>query len=132
VEISLAALLAATPANERTDDARGRQSHPDCASRLARMERELVHMQLEAAELRSRYDDDLVHLALAASFVRNWTSNEVVATWLCSHRLKFAVVLGRLAKDSDFAIESGRRMKLPYSPPPMSVDSHKRRKKVDR
>ncbi|MFM0598411.1 hypothetical protein PQQ68_35785 [Paraburkholderia dilworthii] len=109
------ALLAATSANERTDDARGRQSHPDCASRLARMERELVQMQVDASEQRSRYEDNLVYLALTASFVRNWMRNEVIATWLVSHRPQFAGVLGRLANDSDFAIASGRLMKLPYA-----------------
>lgn len=110
------ALLAATPPNERVDDARGRQSHPDFAGRLARMEQGLVQMQLEAAELRSHYDDNLFHLALAASYVRGWMRSEVVTTWLSSHRPKFAIVLDRLAKAADFAIEPGRPMRLPYSP----------------
>ncbi|ASV96810.1 plasmid partitioning protein RepB C-terminal domain-containing protein [Paraburkholderia aromaticivorans] len=110
------ALLAATPSSERVDDARGRQSHPDCATRLARMERRLIQMQLEAAELRWQYDDDLFHLALAASYVRGWMRNEVVTTWLYSHHPEFAIVLDRLAKAADFAIEPGRPMRLPYSP----------------
>lgn len=109
------ALLAATPAGERTDDARGRQSHPDCVSRLARIERELAQMQINAAGRRSRYEDDLVYLALTASFVRGWMNNAVVAAWLESHHSEFAGVLGRLATDSDFAIESERVMKLPYA-----------------
>jgi hypothetical protein len=110
------ALLAATPSSERVDDARGRQSHPDCAARLAGMERGLVQMQLEAAELRSHYDDDLLHLALAASYVRGWMRNEVVTTWLRSHHPKFTIVLDRLANAADFAIEPRRPMRLPYSP----------------
>ncbi|MFM0502934.1 plasmid partitioning protein RepB C-terminal domain-containing protein [Paraburkholderia caffeinilytica] len=110
------ALLAATPSSERVDDARGRQSHPDYAGRLARMERGLVQMQLEATELRSHYDGDLFHLALAASYVRGWMRNEVVTTWLSSHHPEFAVVLERLAKAADSAIEPARSMKLPYSP----------------
>ena len=110
------ALLAATPSSERVDDARGRQSHPACAGRLARMEQGLVQMQLEAAELSSHYDDDLFHLALAASYVRGWMRNELVTTWLSSHHPKFAIVLDRLAKVADFAIEPGRPMRLPYSP----------------
>lgn len=110
------ALLAATPSSERVDDARGRQSHPDFAARLAGMERGLVQMQLEAAELRSHYDDDLFHLALAASYVRGWMRNEVVTTRLGSHHPKFSIVLDRLAKATDFAIEPGRPMRLPYSP----------------
>ncbi|MBB5441601.1 hypothetical protein [Paraburkholderia sp. WSM4177] len=73
-------------------------------------------MQLEAAELRSHYDDDLFHLALAASYVRGWTRNEVVTPWLYSHHPEFAIVLDRLAKAADFAIEPGRPMRLPYSP----------------
>ncbi|NPT67394.1 hypothetical protein GS910_24655 [Paraburkholderia sp. RL16-012-BIC-B] len=110
------ALLAATPSSERVDDARGRQSHPDFAGRLARMEQGLVQMQVEAAELRSHYDDDLFHLAVAASYVRGWMRNKVVTTWLYSHHAEFAVVLDRLAKAADFAIEPRRPMRLPYSP----------------
>lgn len=109
------ALLAATPSSERVDDARGRQSHPDFAGRLARMEQGLVQMQLEAAELRSHYDDDLFHLALAASYVRGWMRNEVVTTWLRSHHPRFAIVLDQLGKAADFAIEPKRSMRLPYS-----------------
>ncbi|WP_306456595.1 plasmid partitioning protein RepB C-terminal domain-containing protein [Paraburkholderia bryophila] len=109
------ALLAATPANERTDDARGRQSHPDCANRLGRMERELAQMQVEAAEKRSRYEADLVYLALTASFVRNWMNNEVIVSWLESHHPRCAIALARLASKSDFAIEAARPMKLPYA-----------------
>ncbi|WP_408505962.1 plasmid partitioning protein RepB C-terminal domain-containing protein [Paraburkholderia sediminicola] len=119
------ALLAATSASERTDDARGRQSHRDCAGRLARMERGLVQMQREAADLRSHYDDDLVHLAVAASFVRGWMRNEEVTTWLFSHHAKFAVVLETLAKATDFAIEPARPMKLPYLPAACPAKSRK-------
>lgn len=86
-------------------------------------------MQVDAAEQRSRYEDDLVYLALAASFVRNWMRNEVVAAWLYSHHPQFAGVLGRLAKDSDFAIESGRLMKLPYALAGNAVVSRKKRPK---
>ncbi|MFP3564062.1 plasmid partitioning protein RepB C-terminal domain-containing protein [Paraburkholderia sp. SIMBA_030] len=121
------ALLAATPSSERVDDARGRQSHADCANRLARMERGLVQMQLEAAELRAHYDDDLFHLALAASYVRGWMRNEVVTTWLYSHHPKFAIVLDRVAKAADFAIEPRRPMKLPYSPAVSPTESRKRK-----
>lgn len=110
------ALLAATPSRERGDDARGRQSHPDFAARLAGMERGLFQMQLEAAELRSHYDDDLFHLALAASYVRSWMRSKVITTWLGSHHPNFAIVLDRLAKAADLAIEPGRPMRLPYSP----------------
>lgn len=119
------ALLAATPSSERVDDARGRQSHADFAARLAGMERGLVQMQLEAAELRSHYDDDLFHLALAASYVRGWMRNDVVTTWLRLHHPKFAIVLDRLAKAADFAIEPMRPMRLPYSPAGRSAVSRK-------
>ncbi len=119
------ALLAATPSSERTDDARGRQSHPDCAARLAGMERGLVQMQLEAAELRSHYDDELFHLALAASYVRGWMRNEVVTTWLRSHHPKFTIVLDRLAKAADFAAQPRRSMRLPYSPTASPAIAHR-------
>ena len=110
------ALLAATRSSQRSDDARGRQSHPDCVDQLARIERGLLQMQREAAELRLHHDDNLVHLVLAASVVRDWMTNEVVTTWLHSHYPESAAVLERLAKAADFAIEPGRPMKLPYSP----------------
>ncbi|WP_367117591.1 plasmid partitioning protein RepB C-terminal domain-containing protein [Paraburkholderia phenazinium] len=119
------ALLAATPSSKRGDDARGRQSHPDSARRLARMEQGLIQMQLEAAELRSHYDDDLFHLALAACYVRGWMRNEVVTTWLHSRHPESAAVLDRLAKAADFAIEPRRPMKLPYSPAASPAAPHK-------
>jgi hypothetical protein len=110
------ALLAATPSNKRSDDARGRQSHAHFAGRLARMEQGLVEMQLEATELRSHYEDNLFYLALAASYVRSWMRSKVITTWLGSHHPDFAIVLDRLAKAADLAIEPGRPMRLPYSP----------------
>ncbi|CAE6820662.1 MULTISPECIES: plasmid partitioning protein RepB C-terminal domain-containing protein [Paraburkholderia] len=119
------ALLAATPSNERADDARGRQSHPDCAGRLARMERGLIRMQLEATELRSHYNDDLVHLALAASFVRGWMRNGLVAAWLQCHHPEFAAVLKGLVKAADFAVQPGRPMTLPYSTDANPAESRK-------
>lgn len=110
------ALLAATPAAGRADDARGRQSHAECAARLANMEQELLQMQRDCLELRSHYDDDLMYLALAASFVRKWMRDEVVASWLHAHHAKYAIVLDALVTASDIAIEPKRPMKLPYSP----------------
>ena len=109
------ALLAATSARERSDDARGRQSHPDCVRRLARMAQELARMQVEAEVKRPRYENELVCLALTAGFVRNWMRNDVVGAWLESHYPQSAGVLDRLAKDSDLAIAPRRPMKLPYA-----------------
>jgi hypothetical protein len=106
--------LAATPCTARADDARGRQSHADCAGRLAGMERGLLQMQRDCAELQSHYDNDLVYLALAASFVRKWMRNEGVASWLHLHHPTFAIALDALVTAADFAVEPGRPMKLPY------------------
>jgi hypothetical protein len=117
------ALLAATPSIERCDDPRGRQSQAVCAGRLAKMERSLVQMQLEAAELRSHYDHDLLYLALASSFVRNWMGNEVVDAWLHSHHPEFYIKLKSLVKAANFAIEPGRPMKLPYSLTASAIES---------
>lgn len=86
-------------------------------------------MQRQATELRTHYDADLFYLVLAATFVRNWMGNEVVASWLRSNHPKFAVTLGRLAAESDFAIESGRPMKLPYAPAGSAVHGRKARHK---
>ncbi|WP_408334405.1 plasmid partitioning protein RepB C-terminal domain-containing protein [Paraburkholderia agricolaris] len=119
------ALLAATPCGGRADDARGRQSHADCAGRLARTEQGLLQMQRDCAELRSHYNDDLIYLALAASFIRKWMRNEVVASWLHLHHPKFAIVLDALVTAADVAIEPGRPMKLPYSPTSNPAGSRK-------
>ncbi|MDR6450496.1 UNVERIFIED_ORG: hypothetical protein ABIC54_000756 [Burkholderia sp. 1263] len=121
------ALLAATRSSQRSDDARGRQSHPDYVDQLVRIERGLVQMQREAAELRLHHSDNLVHLVLAASVVRDWMTNEVVTTWLHSHYPKSAIVLASLAKAADFAVEPGRPMKLPYSPARSPSEFRKRR-----
>ncbi|WNC95042.1 hypothetical protein RI103_34775 [Paraburkholderia sp. FT54] len=109
------ALLAATPASKRADDARGRQSHAECAARLARLELGLVQLQREAAELRSQYEADLVQLALTASFVRDWMKNKVVAEWIHLHHPDFAAVLENLVKASECAVVPGRKMKLAFS-----------------
>ncbi|MFM0651800.1 hypothetical protein [Paraburkholderia sediminicola] len=106
------ALLAATLPAERSDDARGRQSHPGYRGRLAKMEQGLSQLQREATELELCYNDDLFYLALASSYVRNWTRNEVVYPWLRSHHPKFAVLLKTLVEVADFAIEPKRPMKL--------------------
>ncbi|MDR6495230.1 hypothetical protein J2797_005146 [Paraburkholderia terricola] len=124
------ALLAATPSSQRSDDARGRQSHPDCVDQLARIERGLVQMQREAAELRLHHGDNLVHLVLAASVVRDWMMNEVVTTWLHSHYPESAIVLQRLANAADFAVEPGRPMKLPYSMARRPSDLRRRKVRV--
>lgn len=110
------ALLAATPANERLDDARGRQSHPDCVRRLARTVGRLVEVQKEAALLRARNDQNLLCLTLAAGWTRTWIHDEVVAAWLLSHHPKYAAVLRRIVDDADFAVEPQRHMKLAYEP----------------
>ncbi|RFU44453.1 plasmid partitioning protein RepB C-terminal domain-containing protein [Paraburkholderia sp. DHOC27] len=117
------ALLAAMPAAGRSDDARGRQAHADCAGRLAKMERCLVQMQSDARQLRQKHEADLVYLTLVSSFVRTWISSEVVNAWLCSHHPRFAVHLKALVKDADFAILPARPMKLPYLPDASPVKS---------
>lgn len=123
------ALLAATAADERTDDARGRQSHPGCVIRLSRMERGLIKMQSTGEELRSRYGEDLAYLALVACFVRSWTTHEMVAAWLRSRHPKSATILDSLTRAADFAVKPGRAMKLPYSPTTCATESGKGRKR---
>ncbi|MGP8433747.1 plasmid partitioning protein RepB C-terminal domain-containing protein [Paraburkholderia fungorum] len=108
------ALLAATPASQRADDPRGKQSDRHGAKLLSGMEKGLTHMQETVQSLRPGYHDDVRYLALAASFVRGWMQDDVVTAWLLAHVPGAAASLGELALASDKASAPRRTMKLPY------------------
>lgn len=110
------ALLAATPASQRADDPRGRQSDRHRARLLSGMENGLTHMQETVQSLTPGYHDNLCCLALAASFVRGWMRDDVVTAWLQSHAPGTAATLGHLVSASEAATAPKRRMKLPYAP----------------
>ncbi|MFM0072618.1 plasmid partitioning protein RepB C-terminal domain-containing protein [Paraburkholderia sediminicola] len=110
------ALLAATPASQRADDPRGRQSDRHRARLLSGMEKGLTQMQETVQSLTPGYHDDLCCLALAASFVRGWMRDDVVTAWLQSRTPGAAVTLGYLVSASERATAPKRRMKLPYAP----------------
>lgn len=110
------ALLAATPASQRADDPRGRQSDRHRARLLSGMEKGLTHMQETVRSLTPGYHDDLYCLALAASFVRGWMRDDVVKAWLQSHAPGAAAIFGQLVSASETATAPKRRMKLPYVP----------------
>ncbi|MBB4513928.1 plasmid partitioning protein RepB C-terminal domain-containing protein [Paraburkholderia fungorum] len=109
------ALLAATPASQRADDPRGRQSDRHRARLLSGMEKGLTHMQETVRSLTPRYHDDLYCLALAASFVRGWMQDDVVTAWLLAHAPGAAAALGDLVSASEKAKAPRRTMKLPYT-----------------
>lgn len=109
------ALLAATPASQRADDPRGRQSDRHRARLLSGMEKGLTHMQETVRSLTPRYHDDLYCLALAASFVRGWMQDDVVTAWLLAHAPGAAATLGELVLASEKASAPRRTMKLPYA-----------------
>lgn len=110
------ALLAATPASQRADDPRGRQSDRHRARLLSGMEKGLTRMQETVQSLTPGYHDDLCSLALAASFVRGWMRDDVVTEWLHSHSPSAAATLAQLISASETATAPKRRMKLPYVP----------------
>jgi hypothetical protein len=109
------ALLAATPASQRADDPRGRQSDRHGAKLLSGMEKGLTHMQETVRSLTPGYHDDLYCLALAASFVRGWMQDDVVTAWLLAHAPGAAAALGDLVSVSEKASAPRRTMKLPYA-----------------
>ncbi|MFM0134161.1 plasmid partitioning protein RepB C-terminal domain-containing protein [Paraburkholderia sediminicola] len=109
------ALLAATPASQRADDPRGRQSDRHRARLLSGMEKGIAHMQETVRSLTPSYHDDLYCLALTASFVRGWMDDDVVTAWLQSHIPGAAATLGQLVSASEAATAPKRRMKLPYA-----------------
>ncbi|MBB5543335.1 hypothetical protein A8H39_10885 [Paraburkholderia fungorum] len=109
------ALLAATPASQRADDPRGRQSDRHGARLLSGMEKGLTHMLETVRSLTPRYHDDLYCLALTASFVRCRMQDDVVRAWLLAHAPSAAMTLGELVSVSDKAKASRRTMKLPYT-----------------
>lgn len=109
------ALLAATPASQRADDPRGRQSDRHRARLLSGLEKGLTHMQETVRSLTPGYHDDLYCIALAASFVRGWMRDDVVTAWLQSHTPGAAATLGHLVSASETATAPKRRMRLPYT-----------------
>lgn len=110
------ALLAATPASQRADDPRGRQSDRHRAGLLSGMEKGLTRMQETVRSLTRSYHDDLYCLALSASFVRGLMRDDVVTAWLKSHTPGAAATFGQLVSASETATAPKRRMKLPYAP----------------
>ena len=110
------ALLAATPASQRADDPRGRQSDRHRARLLSGMEKGLTRMQETVRSMTPGYHDDLYCLALSASFVRGWMRDGVVTAWLQSCAPGAAATLSRLVSASETATAPKRRMKLPYAP----------------
>ncbi|WP_153141837.1 plasmid partitioning protein RepB C-terminal domain-containing protein [Paraburkholderia agricolaris] len=109
------ALLAATPASQRADDPRGRQSDRHGVKLLSGLEKGLTHMQETVQFLTPGYHDDLYCLALAASFVRGWMQDDVVTAWLLAHAPGAAAALGDLVSVSEKASAPRRTMKLPYA-----------------
>jgi hypothetical protein len=109
------ALLAATPASQRADDPRGRQSDRLGVKLLSGLEKGLTHMQETVQFLTPGYHDDLYCLALAASFVRGWMQDDVVTAWLLAHAPGAAAALGDLVSVSEKASAPRRTMKLPYA-----------------
>lgn len=110
------AILAATPASQRADDPRGRQSDRHRARLLSGMEKGLTRMQETVRSITPGYHDDLYCLALSASFVRGWMHDDVVTAWLQSRTPGAAATLGHLVSASETATAPKRRMKLPYAP----------------
>ncbi|CAB3795249.1 hypothetical protein LMG28614_04134 [Paraburkholderia ultramafica] len=123
------ALLAATLAVDRTDDARGRQSHPDNVRRLAHMEEKLVRLHRTLDKVQHDRSVNLANLALAAAWVRGWMSNKVVAGWLGQHYPDHAVVLTQVVRDAERSTTPGRPMKLPYDRPVSATECRKKRRK---
>jgi len=118
------ALLAATPANMRADDRQLCRVHPDCNRRLARIIHRLVAAQHEADILRARHDENLLALTLTAGWARTWIRDDVIASWLASHRPASLAVLERIVDDADFAVAARRHMKLPYQPASAMAATH--------
>jgi len=110
------ALLAATPENMRADGRQLCRVHPDCNRRLARIVHRLVAAQHEADTLRARHDGNLLVLTLTAGWARAWIRDDVIASWLASHRPASLAVLERIVNNADVALAAGRHMKLPYQP----------------
>ncbi|WP_144138105.1 hypothetical protein [Paraburkholderia sp. BCC1884] len=119
------ALLAATPASQRADDPRGRQSDSERVRLLSGLESGLVRMQLTGRSLKPAFNDDLYYLALTASFVRGWMGDEDVRTWIEAHYPGNAVTLKQLVSASEAATVPKRPMKLPYKPPVQTADRNR-------
>ncbi|MFM0204694.1 hypothetical protein PQR53_33195 [Paraburkholderia fungorum] len=115
------ALLAATPAGERSCVVQTQRSDILRMRSFARSEKRLIGLHARSQVLCVSHADNLVGLAVCISFVRTWIRSPDVLAWLRVAHPHHLASLERIVGAADAAREPGRPMKLPFSPGRQSV-----------
>jgi hypothetical protein len=109
------ALLAATPARERSDVAPHHFANAQRTRRFARLEKQLAGLSARSQILSPNHDANLVRLAVNSSFVRGWICSSDLLAWLRASHPDHLTALQRIVAAGDATKNPRRPMKLPYA-----------------
>lgn len=82
------AMLAATPEDQLVHLPAKRPASVS-SEQMARMERELVGLQMQVKSVEDRYGVDTLHLTVARAYVRTLLGNDRVVRWIAQHRPEY-------------------------------------------
>ena len=102
------ALLAATPADQRVDDAKRTTPKGVSPEQLAQMEREMANLQREIKRVETTYGPDHLHLVLAVGYVRSLLDNDAIAHFLGKHHPEIRQEFGRVCEATAMGSETAQ------------------------
>lgn len=82
------AMLAATPEDQLVHVPAKRPTSVS-SEQMARMERELVGLQMQVKSVEDRYGVDTLHLTVARAYVRTLLGNDRIVRWIAQHRPEY-------------------------------------------
>ncbi|WP_313535439.1 plasmid partitioning protein RepB C-terminal domain-containing protein [Sphingomonas sp.] len=82
------AMLAATPEDQLVHVPAKRPASVS-SEQMARMERELVGLQMQVKSVEDRYGVDTLHLTVARAYVRTLLGNDRIVRWIAQHRPEY-------------------------------------------
>lgn len=102
------ALLAATPADERVEDAKRSAPKGVSPEQLAQMEREMASLQRGMKRIEASYGPDHLHLVLAVGYVRSLLGNDAIDRYLGKHHPEIREEFGRICEATSMASEAAQ------------------------
>ena len=100
------ALLAATPPDQRADDATRRTRKGVSPEQLAQMEREMANLQSGIKRIEASYGPDYLHLILTVGYVRSLLGNDAIARHLDKHHPEIREEFGRICDATAIGTEA--------------------------
>ena len=100
------ALLAATPADQRAEDAKRMTPKGVSPEQLAQMEREMANLQRGIKRVEASYGPDHLHLVLTVGYVRSLLGNNAIARFLGKHHPEIQEEFGRICEATAMGSEA--------------------------